>query len=96
MMVPEHIEVPQAVWEDETLLEGESFELVQAREDMQELVEVVFHQPPQSPVEHVLEPPVVVTEPLHWTDLQDLLPTPPPEPPVVEEIAPEEREYATY
>ncbi|KAL8611358.1 hypothetical protein ACOMHN_014413 [Nucella lapillus] len=92
MVLPEQIEVPLAVYEeDTTLLEGESFELVQAQEELQERVVMVAVTDVTSPVNHVLDPPPIVSDPVAWPEVvEERMPTPEPEPEVVEAVPEEE------
>lgn len=96
IVLPEQIEVPQADWEDEMPLEGESFEVAQASEELQELVELAVAREPQPPADEVLQS-LIVSEPLPWAQQREEEEGPrvpaEPEPEVVEEIPEEEREY---
>ena len=97
MTVPEQIDLPQADLDQDdatTLLEGESFELVQAREEYQERVVLVLVKEAEPQLDPVLDPPVALTsDPIPWPVMpEERLPSPEPELEVVEDIPEEERE----
>ncbi|KAK7492068.1 hypothetical protein BaRGS_00016732, partial [Batillaria attramentaria] len=78
VVVPEQIEVPQPVWDDETTtLEGElfDFEPAQAREQQQEQVVVVRVREPTTSSDSTLEPVLVNEQPSSW--LEEVVPDTP-------------------